>query len=135
MVEGHLKAGFEPFAKNYVKRVEDDGRPPVAVTRTPPPAQAAEAAAPSGAGAAGAATGRRMAAPVAEVKYVCVRVLLVGIYRVNPWSQRWRANSSRMCVCVCFLSWRRPRKPSSQPLLTRSAKMVGFAVWTHRNRD
>lgn len=71
-VEGLLKPGFEPFAKNYVKMVEDEGRPPAPVARTsPPPAQPAGAGASSAAAAATAAaggTGRGVAAPVSEVR-------------------------------------------------------------------
>eukprot|EP00752_Nemacystus_decipiens_P014191 g12620.t1 len=53
--EAFLKAGFEPFAQLCVKRVENDGRPPVR----------AAAAAGAGGGAA-AALGRRVTAPVSE---------------------------------------------------------------------
>ena len=60
--ETFLKAGFEPFAKLCVKRVEEDGRAPApapVARASPPPPQAA------GAGAGGA--GRGATAPVSEV--------------------------------------------------------------------
>ena len=60
--EGPLKAGFEPFAQLYVKRVEDAGRPPVRASPARPQ--------PSAAGAG--ATGRGVTAPVSEVGHVCV---------------------------------------------------------------
>lgn len=82
--EGLLKAGFEPFAKSYVKRVEDDGRPPAAVTRLSPSPQAGVAGAAAPSGAAGGGGGRGgMAAPLSEVRvHVCV-FFVFCIERVN----------------------------------------------------
>lgn len=81
--EGLLKAGFEPFAKLCVKRVEDinEGRAPAARTTPSPPA--APSAAAAGGGGGGGSTGTsgtsgtagraRMAAPAAEVRaHACV---------------------------------------------------------------